>query len=437
MGKGGSAPQSPDYQALIPLQHRANLQQAEAGANLGRTNTITPWGSSQWVQSSAASSPSFRGLPVRPPMISAPLSGGSGGTMRAQGFLSNIRNALDPLGVSGETADALGLSQTVRKINSLSDGQEASSASTGQFGSPTGGSSGESVFDSMPIPQAGEWTNVQSLNPDEQRILDQQRSLRIGQGEMAQGLLGQAQQAYSQPAMFAQMLPQSQTIDAGGTNTLDGNLQYGGGPFDRQGAEDALYRRQTRFLEPRLQQEEQRAHERLISQGFNTDSSAYRDEMGKLREDQGLMRADMADRAITGAGQEASGELGRILQARGAAQGEKAAEFGQRQQLAQFAQSEQGRALADALSRIQVAQGDRARPLQELTQLQAGQSGQLSPSMLPQGGSGNVGVNGVDLMGAAQQGYQDQLGGWNANQARQQGNLQAGVALASTIAMMF
>ena len=57
--------------------------------------------------------------------------------------------------------------------------------------------------------------------------------------------------------------------------------------------------------------------------------------------------------------------------------------------------------------------------------------------MLPQGGSGNVGVNGVDLMGAAQQGYQDQLGGWNANQARQQGNLQAGVALASTIAMMF
>ena len=422
MSKGGGAPQSPDYQALIPLQHRANLQQAEAGANLGRTNTITPWGSSQWVPTSA----SALGAPVgRAPYKPGTPTTDTPGQIRPQGFLGDtLRNSGLPL---------------IGELLPDGRGDVTGVDTSGAFGPRQSSFSGDFPADAIPAP--GEVTNIQSLNPAEQRLLDQQRVLRTGQGDIAQGLLGQVQQAYGQPSNFASMLPTGQSISAGGTNTLGGDLQYSGGPFDRQGAEDALYRRQTRFLEPRLQQEEQRAHERLVAQGFNTDSAAYRDEMSKLREEQGLMRADAADRAITGAGQEATGELGRILQAREASQGERTAEFGQRQQLAQFAQSEQGRALAEALARIQVAQGDRARPLQELTQLQAGQSGQLSPALLPQGvpqgGAGNVGVNGVDLLGAAQQGFQGQLGAWNANQAQQQGNLQAGVGLASALAMVF
>ena len=357
-------------------------------------------------------------------------------TMRPQGFLSGIRGALDPLGVAGKAADTLGLSSGVRTIGALPDkGGDITSVQVN--GLPSSASASSSGLDGAITPNAGEWTNIQRLNPEEQKLLDQQRALRTGQGDIAQGLLGQARQQYGQSASFADMLPQGKSIDAGDTNSLDGAMQYGGGPFDRQGAEDALYQRQARFLEPRLQQEEQRAHERLVAQGFNTQDNAYGTEMGQLRQDQGLMRADMADRAITGAGQEATSELNRILQARGASQGEKTAEFGQRQQLAQFGQSEQNRALAEALSRIQVAQGDRARPLQELTQLQAGQGGQLSPAMLPQGGSGNVGVNGVDLLGAANQSFQGQLGAYNANQAQNQGNLQAGVGLAGALAMFF
>ena len=219
--------------------------------------------------------------------------------------------------------------------------------------------------------------------------------------------------------------------DAGGnwTNrvTLDPNLQgmrdQLSQPFDnsgflrdrtpqydagtRQRAEDALYARSTSRLDPQWDRAEQRSHERLLGQGFNIQDEGYRstaEDLGRQRTD---AYADARNAAIAGGGQEASQELERALQS---------AEFGQRSDLAN----------------IDVRNADRDRIARELQT--------LMPNFNAGGGGGGVpGLASVDVMGAGQQNYQNQLGTWNAQQGRRDartGAIVSGVGTAAMIAIM-
>jgi len=270
---------------------------------------------------------------------------------------------------------------------------------------------------------------VQRLDPREQWLRDQDLRIRAEQGDTAEGMIGRVRDAYSTNPNFAERLPGFQEQRVGDFRGLDGSVQYSGGPFDRGRAEDAIYNRQMRFAEPRMQQEESRLHQRLVSQGFNTNDDAYREQMRNLREQQGLMRADQADRAILGGGQEASAELARLLQARGQAQGERTQDFNARLQGGQFSQSEQARRLAEALQGINVSERDRGRMLNELNAFRTGQQVQL-PNVQAQFSSPQL--QGIDQMGAAQQGYQNQLGAWSAGQASNDAMIGGLMGLAGT-----
>jgi hypothetical protein len=83
---------------------------------------------------------------------------------------------------------------------------------------------------------------------------------------------------------------------------------------------------------------------------------------------------------------------------------------------------------------INQRQQDRARPMDELNSMTQG----LGPTGgVPGGTGGGPGVGNVDIMGAAQQGYGNQMAGYNAQQARQQGNTQSAASLAAMAAMYF
>lgn len=272
---------------------------------------------------------------------------------------------------------------------------------------------------------------VQELDPREQWLRDQDLRIRAEQGDTSEGMIQRVRDQYSTTPNFANLLPEFRGVSGPqvrgqiNPNLLDGQVQYGGGPFDRGGAEQSYYNRFSRFAEPNMQEEERRLHERLVSQGFNVGSEAYRDQMRQLSEQQQQQRADWADRAVIGGGQEASAELARLLSARQGAQGERlqGAQFGQSEAgrlfgqetaAGQFQQGELQRQLADMLSRVGLMERDRARPLNEMNAFRTGQQVQ-TPTVQPQFSTPNL--TGTDIMGAARAGYQDQLGAWNAQQA--------------------
>lgn len=231
-----------------------------------------------------------------------------------------------------------------------------------------------------PLEQAanqGPWTMVQELDPREQWLRDQDLRVRAGQGDISEGMLGNVQQEYSNPARFAGQM-----------------RQYGDDYFagsDRNRTEDSLYNRQMRFMEPKMQQAESRLHQRLASQGFDTRGDAYNEQMQNLGEQQNTMRADATDRSIVGAGQESSAELARLLQR---------ANFGQGQ----------------SLQSINLQQQDRGRLLNELNAFRTGQQVNL-PNVSPTTQTPNL--QGTDHLGLAQQNYSNQMGQWNAGQASQ------------------
>lgn len=270
---------------------------------------------------------------------------------------------------------------------------------------------------------------IQTMSPEQQWLYNQDMRIRAGQGDVAEGMIGRVGQEYSQTPKFANLLPEFSGQQVSPFQGLSGDLQYTGGPFNRQTAEDAFYNRTMRFAEPRMQQEEQRLHERLISQGFNTNDKAYQDQMARLRETQGQFRADAADRAIIGGGQEASSELARILSARQGAQGERMDQFQTGLQRAGFSAGEDQRALQHALAQVGTMERDRGRLLNEMNAFRTGQQVQL-PNVSPQFGSPHM--PGVDHLGAAGATYQGQLGAWNAQQASRDNFLSGLMGLAGT-----
>jgi hypothetical protein len=240
---------------------------------------------------------------------------------------------------------------------------------------------------------SGNWVLSDMLDPAQQGLLGQQRNVQSG-------LMGQMGQKYGQSQDFAQLLPEYQKEA----------LQYSGGPFDRQKAEDAYYNSASRYAKPRMEEQMRALQERLVSQGMNIGDKNYLSSISNLRQDQDMAEADMRDRAFIGGGAEASSELARILQARGAASGE-------------------------ALDRITLAQQDRDRPAMELAR--AGQAWNPQASGT-QATYGTPNLQPVDYLTASQNFTNSQIeqaqGAQNASAAAKAGKQQGMMGLAGSAA---
>lgn len=262
MGGKASAPASPDYARLIPLQERSNINQFNTMLGASRVNSQTPWGTQRWIRpdTSQGQAPS-QGQPPPP----AP-------PQYIQGQI--------PMGDSGPMSGQV-TNPEWEKWNQ-------------QYGG--GGGDGFQGVDNVYGGQSQDpWTMVQELSPEQQKLFEQDLRIRQGQGDISEGMLGNVADVYKNPANFASLLP-------------------GYNQNTRDAAERAIYNRQMRYARPEMEEAERSQRERLTAMGFNVNDPGAVKAMDQLSRAQERQRADIRDQAILGGSQEASAELARGLQ---------------------------------------------------------------------------------------------------------------------------
>jgi hypothetical protein len=214
-----------------------------------------------------------------------------------------------------------------------------------------------------------------NLSPQEQQIFNNQTQGQIGLGNTALGMLGQVQNSYQNP-LNTSGLPQLQS-------SVGGNYQD-----QIKQAQDAAYHGQTQYLDPQYQQGEAQLKTQLANEGLQPGSEAYDNayknfQLAKQSAYQG------AQNAAVGAGNQEQNTL-----------------YGQGLQGAQL----NNQALGQGLSQLFAL---RNQPLNEFNALQTGAQVQNPQfNSVPQ-----AGVQGTDVAGITQAGYQNQLGAFAANQA--------------------
>jgi hypothetical protein len=87
------------------------------------------------------------------------------------------------------------------------------------------------------------------------------------------------------------------------------------GAFD-QNVQDALYRRNTQYLDPQFAQQQKDLETQLITQGIPRGSEAFNREMDNFARQKQAAYADARDAAISAAGNEASRQFGLAQTAR-------------------------------------------------------------------------------------------------------------------------
>lgn len=207
-------------------------------------------------------------------------------------------------------------------------------------------------------------TVTQTLSPEQQKLFDQDMRISQGLGNLAEGgidrvgkILGTGFDSSNLPGM------------AGGVGTYNVNsradqiqtdiaapsrgVQYDiGNPttgiqgavdsrFDQSGdqVQEALYRQQTRMLDPQYQQQASDLESRLANQGIMPGSEAYNREMGNFTRQRDSAYADARDRAILAGGNEQSRLFNLGLSSADLANRANEQEFGQNSTRAGFANS--------------------------------------------------------------------------------------------------
>lgn len=290
------------------------------------------------------------------------------------------------------------------------------------------------------------------LSPDQQALFDQQTGQNRQIGDIAGGMMNQVQGAYGQP-MDTSGLPGLQgppqmggyqgqlNINGPGLQgTLDTNGMpklYGDGDLQQmqQSAQDALYDRNTAYLDRDVARSGDSLRSRLANQGVVEGSEAYRNAMDDENRKTEMAYRQARNDSIAGAGTEASRLFGLSSQARGQT-------FGERQATGQFQNDARGQAMAEGIAGGSFANaatgaqnqdalaaagfGNQARaqgmneqfalrnqPLNEFNSLRS-----ASPVSMPEfQGPGQVGSANTDVAGNIWNAYNGQLNNYNAQQA--------------------
>ena len=335
------------------------------------------------------------------------------------------------------------------------------------------GSSNEWITD----PATGKVTNKTSFGPSEQPIYDQNAALRLQYGQLGNAAAGQFGQQYygvapgsggmissygggggggggggswssspgtsGVPGGIYASDPASGVGGVGGG--IQGDLDYskltampGDTTAERQQVQDALYKRQTQYLDPQYQESQRSLETQLSNKGLVPGTPAFNNAMRVLNDAKDKSYAGARNDAIIGGGAEQERLQNMILQLRNqgvteannlggfhnAAQGQRAGQLltdqGQQRQL-------QGTlAGVNASSQAsQLAHEDRSRQ-QQWAELM-GYHDLSQPTNANFGiGQGNMGKYDTgDMMGAAGKEYSAQLDAANAGKAGNAGMLGA------------
>jgi hypothetical protein len=266
-----------------------------------------------------------------------------GGGFLGLGPAPSAPDAPDYAGAASQTAAgnlaAARQATAANRVNQITPYGQLSYAITGEdpYGNPT-------------------WTATQSLNPQQQRLLDLQNQASIGLGELSGKGLGYVSNMIDQPFSTSTL----------GAMPINAGEQY----------QDAMLRR----LAPTLEQQRSSLETKLVNQGIPQNSEAWNRAMMQ----QGQRESDLLNSAIT------SG-FGVGLQARQRGFEELA-----------YQRNEPINTLNAVRSGAQVTGPQFVNSAQQAT------------------------TQGPDLLGAAQMGYNAQMGNFNAQQAAQQ-NLNQGL----------
>lgn len=244
------------------------------------------------------------------------------------------------------------------------------------LGNVLGGIFGEEVGDSIargPAPTApdrasfwsggNDWTQTVTLSPEMQALLDQQNKLQMGLFDAQNAAAGRVNETMGQGFDMS-------------------NLPSAGQVYDPTRATNNAAELLMQRMNPDLDRQQEALRAQLANQGITQGSAAYNTAMGQF----GQQRNDALTQAQ--------------LQGIGLGMQQQGMQFGQSQQARQQAMSEQAFL--------------RNLPLNELNALRTGN--QVSMPQFP-GFAQQATTGGPDLLGAANAGYNAQLGAYNAQQA--------------------
>ena len=153
-----------------------------------------------------------------------------------------------------------------------------------------------------------QWTQSITLSPDEQAAKDAQARITAGRSGAAEGLLGQATDAFNKP-MDWDSFAKSKSLEDVGYNPE--------GARDR--AENALFQRQLSKIEPGLTRAEDSRRARMAAMGIPLEGGSQAFERGQQSMDSARQKAyqDAAWQSVIGGGQEQQRELGMATGAAG------------------------------------------------------------------------------------------------------------------------
>lgn len=280
------------------------------------------------------------------------------------------------------------------------------------------------------------WTQTEKLSPELQAALDSQFAVQRGLSDAAQGLIGRAQEGFSQPFDMSKV-PDMPGLSTEGLQDVDlskltANLpalpDAGFGAV--QEVQDAMMGR----MRPDLDRQRAGAIQRLRSQGLSEDSAAW----GRAMDTLNRSDVDASQQALLGA----MGAYGDIFNRGLASRGQA---FGENLTAQQMAQALRGQQFQERLNQSELGGKQRQQaiseqaylrslPLNELNSLLHGQQVQ-SPQM--PGFQTMQALQGPDILGATQAGYNAQMGQYNAKQQQKSGLTSGLLGLAGSIGGSF
>jgi len=280
----------------------------------------------------------------------------------------------------------------------------------------------------------GQWTENQTLNPQDQALLDQQREFQSQQQGIASGLLGQAGQSLSKPMSLEGLpdlknydmsqLPDLQGMDLSGLTKLD----PGFGAVE--GVRDAMMGR----MAPQRQEARNAEITRLKNQGIPENSDAM--QLALVRLDRG--DTDAQQQALLGSmgaygdifnrGLAANDQMLGQQQAKATLSGQQRGQrFGEQGQQAQLAGQLRQQSLAEQQKLRQAPMDDFLRLTQGINPTQPNMPGFMA----------GTGYNAADIYGAGKDQYGQAVDATNASNASKAGTAKGLMGLAGTVAMAF
>ena len=151
------------------------------------------------------------------------------------------------------------------------------------------------------------WESREQFTPLGQERFDQEQRIIGSLGNTAEAGLGRVGESQSQPFDLSQVgaRPDLPTPMSGG-GQMPGITQIP----NQSDIADRLYSQQTRYLDPQYQKQELGLENRLVNQGLQRGTEAFKSAMGDFGQTRDMAYADARDRAILAAGQEQSRQFG-------------------------------------------------------------------------------------------------------------------------------